>query len=497
MDERLLDKKIEKVLREQSLPDHSDSWAEETLQLMIEPLGSIGTAADLGGQQAGSDLGRRQTGSDLQDPSDGQAGSIGTAADLHNTVVNRSKITKTIMRGTLTVAASLIIGIGGLMIGAKFNPSLAENMMKWPLVGQWVEYLVGKPGLKSAIEHDRYQPINAAIKIDNTEITLNGVVADQQTLAVYYSITGDHAEEFVELSLEIPDFKAAIGIEFSGMGEEVRLSEIRAYGHEIPAQFTLAFTMDNKVFRFPVSLDASLSRESVQYELNQPLVIADYGMLDIEEINVGVINASVKARLLPAEGVKDLNIGLYLMDQNGDKIYFDSMGRLNSEAEVEAQTMEFKASISRFELDGKMFIGIDPQRTAWQSNVLSTVYFDVSSETIHSELPNQSEIIVYKGREVSALSDMSGKESEKPWITYEFLRPGMFDENPDYGGHEYGALRMEPDPSESSMGMWQTEEGAAFNIGVPETSDVDRIYLSLFVPMVDEVLKPVEIKKLN
>jgi hypothetical protein len=307
MDERHLDKKIEKVLREQSLPEQSDTWAEETLQLMLEPLGSIGTAADLVAKQAGS--------------------------DLHGTAIKRSMTTKKIMRGTLTVAASLIIGVGGLMIGAKFNPSLAENMMKWPLVGQWVEYLVGKPGLKTAIEHDRYQPINDSIKIDNTEITLNGVVADQQTLAVYYSITGDHAEEFVELSLEIPDFKSAIGIEFSGMGEEVRLSEIRAYGHEIPSQFSLAFRLDGKVFRFPVSLDESMSRESVQYELIEPLEISDYGFLEIEEINVGVINASVKARLLPAEGVKDLNIGLYLMDQNGEKIYFNSMGRLNSDAE--------------------------------------------------------------------------------------------------------------------------------------------------------------------
>lgn len=483
MDERLLDKKIEKVLREQTLPEHSDTWADETLQLMFEPLGSIGTAAALGGQQAGSDL---------QDPFDGQVGS-----DLHGTTIKRSMTTKKIIRGILTVAASLIIGVGGLMIGARFNPSLAENMMKWPLLGQWVEYLVGKPGLKTAIEHDRYQPINAAIKIDNTEITLNGVVADQQTLAVYYSITGDHAEEFVELSLEIPDFKSAIGIEFSGMGEEVRLSEIRAYGHEIPSQFSLAFRLDGKVFRFPVSLDESMSRESVQYELIEPLEISDYGFLEIEEINVGVINASVKARLVPAEGVKDLNIGLYLMDQNGDKIYFDSMGRLNSDADVAEQTMEFKASISRFDLDGKMFIGIDPQRTAWQSNVLSTVYFDVSSETIHSELPNQSEVILYKGREVSALSDMSGKQTDKPWITYEFLRPGMFDENPDYGGHEFGAVRMEPDPAEMSLGMWQTEDGMAFNIGIPEASKAERIYLSLFEPMVDKVLEPVEIKKLD
>jgi len=479
MEERLLDKKIEKVLSEQALPENSETWAKETLPLMIEQLGSIGTAAD------------------LRDQFDGQTGLIGTAANLHSKDVNKTKVSKKIMRGILTVAASFIIGTYGLIIGAKFNPSLAENMMKWPLVGQWVEYLVGKPGLKSAIEHDRYQPINESIEIDNTEITLNGVVADQQTLAVYYSITGDHAEEFVELSLEIPDFKAAIGIDFSGMGEEVRLSEIKTYGHEIPSQFSLAFTIDNKVFLFPVSLDASLSRESVQYELNQPLEIADYGKLEIEEINVGVINASVKARLLPAEGVKDLNIGLYLMDQNGDKIYFDSMGKLNSDADVAEQSMEFKASISRFELDGKMFIGIDPKRTAWQSNLLSTVYFDVSTETIHSELPNQSEIIVYKGREVSALSDMSGKESEKPWITYEFLRPGMFDENPDYGGHEFGAVRMEPDPAEMSLGMWQAEDGMAFNIGVPETSEVDRIYLSLFVPMDDEVLEPVAIKKID
>jgi hypothetical protein len=159
--------------------------------------------------------------------------------------------------------------------------------------------------------------------------------------------------------------------------------------------------------------------------------------------------------------------------------------------------MEFKASISRFDLDGKMFIGIDPQRTAWQSNVLSTVYFDVSGETIHSELPNQSEVILYKGREASALSDMSGKQPEKPWITYEFLRPGMFDENPDFGGHEFGAVRMEPDPAEMSLGMWQTEDGMAFNIGIPEASKVERIYLSLFEPMVEVVLEPVEIKKLD
>lgn len=462
MEERLLDKKIEKVLSEQALPEQSELWAEETLQLMIEPLGSIGTAAD-----------------------------------LQDTTNKNSKIMKKIVRGSLTVAASLIIGFGGLMIGAKFNPSLAENMMKWPLVGQWVEYLVGKPGLKSAIEHDRFQPINESIRIDNTEITLNGVVADLQTLAVYYSITGHNAEDFVELSLEIPDFKAVIGIEFSGMGEEVRLSEIRAYGHEIPSQFSLAFSIDGKVFRFPVALDEAMSRESVQYELKEPLEIAHYGSLEIDEINVGVINASVKARLLPAEGVKDLNIGLYLMDQNGEKIYFNSMGRLNSEAEVAEQAMEFKASISRFDLDGKLFIGIDPKRTAWQSDALSTVYFDISTETIHSDLPNQSDVILYKGRELSVMSDMSGKQPEKPWINYEFLRPGMIDKDPEFGGHEFGAVRMDPDPAESSMGMWQTEEGAAFNIRIPEASKVERIYLSLFEPMVDEALEPIEIEKLD
>lgn len=472
MDERQMDQKIEKVLRDQTLPEQSDAWAEETLHLMMSQVGP-------------------PVSSPVRSPVGSDPVGLGAASP------KRSKTAQYLLRGTLTVAASLIIGLGGLMLGAKFNPSLAESMMNWPLVGQWVEYLVGKPGLKTAIEHERYQPINSSIKIDNTEITLNGVVADLQTLAVYYSITGDNAEEFVELSLEIPDFKSAIGIEFSGTGEEVRLSEIRTYGHEIPPQFSLAFSLDGKVFRFPVVLDESLSRESVQYKLNEPLAIGEYGTLEIKEINVGVINANVKARLLPAEGVKDLNIGLYLMDQNGDKMYFDSMSRLNSEVAVAEQIMEFKVSISRFDLDGKLYIGIDPQRTAWQSLDLSTVYFDVSTETIHSELPNQSEVILFKGREVSAMRDMSGKQPEKPWIDYEFLRPGMIDQNPDFRGHEFGAVRMEPDSAESSMGMWHTEEGLAFNIGIPEASMVERIYLSMFEPLEDIQFEPVELERID
>lgn len=457
MDERQLDRKIEKVLSEQTFPEGSDTWAEETIQMMSETLGS----------------------------------------DLEKNAVTSPKRSKTkqyFSRSILTVAASLIIGFGGLMLGAKFNPSLAENMMNWPLVGKWVEYLVGKPGLQAAIEHERYQPINSSIKIDNTEITLNGIVADQQTLAVYYSVAGDKAEKFVELSLEIPDFKSSIGIDFSGIGEEVRLSEIKTYGHEIPDKFTLEFTLDGKKFRFPVELDKAMTLETVQYKLSQPLKIGEFGTLEIIDISIGEINASVKARLHPAEGVRDLNIGLYLMDQNNNKLYFDSMSRQNSDAEVKDQTMEFKVSISRFDLEGILYIGVDPLRTAWQSDILNTVYFDVTTETIYSELSNQNDVILYTGKKVSEMKDMSGNQPAKPWIDYEFLRPGLMDQDPEHSGHEFGAIQMEPDPSEMSRGMWQTEEGMAFNIGIPEAAKVERVYLSLFEPLYDLELKPMALE---
>lgn len=463
MDERLSDqwdRKIKKVLGEQTLPEGSDTWAEETIQIMLEPLGS----------------------------------------DLEKNVATSPKRSKTkqyVLRSILTVAASVIIGIGGLMLGAKFNPSLAENMMNWPLVGKWVEYLVGKPGLQAAIEHKRYQPINKSIKIDNTEITLNGIVADQQTLAVYYSVSGDNADKFVELSLEIPDFKSSLGIDFSGIGEEVRLSEIKTYGHEIPDQFTLEFMLDGKKFRFPVELDQSMALETVQYKLSQPLEIGELGTLEIMDISIGEINASVKARLHPAEGVHDLNIGLYLMDQNNNRLYFDSMSRQNSDAEVENQTMEFKVSISRFDLNGVLYIGIDPLRTAWQSDILSTVYFDVMTETVYSELPNQNEVILYTGKKVSEMKDASGNQPDIPWIEYEFLRPGLVDQDPDHSGHEFGAIKMEPDPSEMSIGMWQNEEGMAFNIGIPQAAKVESVYLSLFEPLYDVEIKPMALELID
>ncbi len=103
----------------------------------------------------------------------------------------------TFRKWTTLVASFLLIV---LLISVRVSPTLAAVLHKVPGLGYIVELINFDKGLQSAVENDFIQPIGVSDEHEGILFTVDGIIMDESSLIIFYTLEdkGDH--ETLELS---------------------------------------------------------------------------------------------------------------------------------------------------------------------------------------------------------------------------------------------------------------------------------------------------------
>lgn len=92
-------------------------------------------------------------------------------------------------RRRLAVSACMAV-LAAFVTAVKLSPGFALAMSKIPVLSGLVWILEQDPGIRLALEHDYYQPLGLAAELDGYRLAVDGLVADEGRMVLFYTETG-------------------------------------------------------------------------------------------------------------------------------------------------------------------------------------------------------------------------------------------------------------------------------------------------------------------
>jgi hypothetical protein len=228
---------------------------------------------------------------------------------------------------SFVAAAVLLIGF---FTSVRLSPALADYMAVLPGMEKIVEMLRFDKGKMSAIENDYYQEIGASASDNGLKITIDGAIADQKGMVLFYSLVADKKQKNLYLD----------GLELERQdGKELLYGASGSYMHSDEGETHFTGTIDyyfqkdidtNKfVMELKISGDTSaeltipfsLTKDLIEkktYELNKTVAIEGQKITFISA-TVYPLSVAVHLKYDPANTKKILNLDdLRLVDENGE-----------------------------------------------------------------------------------------------------------------------------------------------------------------------------------
>ncbi|MRG85294.1 DUF4179 domain-containing protein [Salinibacillus xinjiangensis] len=227
---------------------------------------------------------------------------------------------------SLTAAAILLVSFIGLVKG---SPVFAQYITAIPGMEKIVELIRNDKGMMSAIEHDYYQEINVTKKHANRVVTLDGVIADQQGLVLFYTIKGENQHrqprithpELKSTNHESLDFKS---ISLSGakkIDETTSTGTIEIF-FDKPYQtrefiLDLQFRRSSETMSLPFTLKKEMPPQKT-YELNQTVVI-EKQKIEVLKAVVNPLRTAIHVKAAPENTKEILDYeDVRLVDERGE-----------------------------------------------------------------------------------------------------------------------------------------------------------------------------------
>ncbi|GKS14817.1 hypothetical protein YDYSY3_58170 [Paenibacillus chitinolyticus] len=187
--------------------------------------------------------------------------------------IQRAKALRRRNRTFLTAAASfvLLVSVFGTMIHV--SPAFAAAIRQIPGMEIFVRIMgTQDKGLARAVDNEFFQPINISHTQNGETVTLNGVIADESRIVVFYSWNSDHSawKRGPEVKLNPADgsyMPAVIGFQHSPVPSEPvssgsdYLDAMLVEGTPMPDDFIFEVKLageDGPVWKVPVKLDREL-----------------------------------------------------------------------------------------------------------------------------------------------------------------------------------------------------------------------------------------------
>lgn len=229
---------------------------------------------------------------------------------------------------SFVAAAVLLIGF---FTSVRLSPVLADYVAVLPGMEKIVDMIRLDKGMLSAIENDHYQKIGAFDKDNGLKVTIDGAIADEKGMVLFYSIEADKKQKnlyFDGLKLERQDGKELLYGASSGSSLHSEEGEINFTG---TIDYYFEKTLDSKDFVLELKIKGDTTAEfNIPFTLTKDMKGKKKYILDqtvsIEGQKITFISATVHPLRVavhlkydPTNSKKILNLDdLRLVDENGE-----------------------------------------------------------------------------------------------------------------------------------------------------------------------------------
>lgn len=239
---------------------------------------------------------------------------------------------KTMNRWKVGLALVAIIFLT-LFTSIKISPTFANYIATLPGMEKIVDLIQGDKGLLKAIEHDHFQEMNLSYKGDGVEITLDGAIADEYGLILFYTIQTDERQRDVYLenvniepmdggninvltsSIQYNPLSWDETKEFSGAIEYFFQDPITARNMRLDFEMKGTTFLEKGSFVFHIKEDLPKMKT---YTLNKTVSIEGQKMI-IQEVKLTPLRATVVIKEDPRNTKKLLEFqDIRLVDENGE-----------------------------------------------------------------------------------------------------------------------------------------------------------------------------------
>ncbi|MEY9096666.1 DUF4179 domain-containing protein [Paenibacillus sp. RC84] len=187
--------------------------------------------------------------------------------------IQRAKALRQRNRTFLTAAASLILLVTIFAAMVHVSPAFASAIRQIPGMEIFVRIMgTQDKGLAQAVDNEFFQPINISHTLNGETVTLNGVIADESRIVVFYSWSNAHStsKRGPEVNLHPADgshMPAIIGFQHSPVPAEPvtsgsdYLDAMLVEGTPMPDDFIFEVKLagdDGPVWKVPFKLDREL-----------------------------------------------------------------------------------------------------------------------------------------------------------------------------------------------------------------------------------------------
>ncbi|HEY4553466.1 MAG TPA: DUF4179 domain-containing protein [Bacillaceae bacterium] len=228
---------------------------------------------------------------------------------------------------------SAAIFLIGFFSGIRYSPAFADYVTAIPGMEKIVELVRHDKGLLLAVENEYYQEVGAADAKNGLKMTVDGVIADENALIIFYSIQSDkklYRAMIEEAELLSQDGKKLDFATFSyGMPHESERGE-KAFSGTIEYFFSSPFkardfTLDAKLegdgamesFSIPFSIKKELQPKKV-LEINKTISI-ERQKIGIKEAVFYPTRVALRVKMDPANTKKLLAFeDIRLVDERGE-----------------------------------------------------------------------------------------------------------------------------------------------------------------------------------
>ncbi|MFP7298825.1 DUF4179 domain-containing protein [Neobacillus niacini] len=221
----------------------------------------------------------------------------------------------------------------GFFTSIKLSPAFASYVAVIPGMEKVIELIRGDKGRMLAIENDYYQEIGVSQEKNGLEITIDGAIADENGLVLFYSVESDKKQKEVILEeaglfdqngQKLNWSSASIGTHHSSQEGETFYNGSLEYFFDTPLQqkdFELKLKVksdqQNADYHFSFTLNKDIKAKKT-YEINKTLSIEGQKVTFVEA-DIYPLRVAVHVRMDPANSKKLLNFDdIRLVDENGD-----------------------------------------------------------------------------------------------------------------------------------------------------------------------------------
>lgn len=230
-------------------------------------------------------------------------------------------------------AALVAVLLIGFFTTIRVSPAFAHYVAEIPGMEKIVELIRNDKGMLTAIEHDYFQGIGASEKKNGIEVVIDGAIADENGLVLFYTLKADEKQkymvieraklkdangkelEFSTASYGTPHYSEKGEKSFNGTMEyffqepldESEFSlELQVEGDDVKEDFAFSITLDNEI------------RTKKTYEINKTVSIEGQKVYVTEAV-VYPLRVAVHVKTDPQNSKKLLEFqDLRLVDEKGE-----------------------------------------------------------------------------------------------------------------------------------------------------------------------------------